>query len=65
MKEEQTIENLVDKTGVQLAIEDCFRLGTYDSAKERRILVTSLSIWDAKICLSKTIGSKLHGRTKI
>ena len=64
-KDKQSIQNLAEEKGVQLAIEDCFRLGKYDSTKHSPILVTCPSIWDARLCLSKAIGSKLHRRKKI
>ena len=51
--------------GFQLAIEYCFRLGKYDSTKQRLILVTCPSFWDARLCLSKAIDNKLHGRNKV
>ena len=50
--------------GVQLAIEDCIRLGKYDS-KQPPILVTCPSIWDGRLCLSKSTESNLHERKKI
>ena len=65
LKDKQSIQNLPEEMGVQLAIEDCFRLRKYDSTKQHPLLVTCPSLWDARLCSSKAIESKLHGRKKI
>ena len=65
LKDKQSTQKLAEEIGVQLASEDCFRLEKYDSTKQRPLLVTCPSIWDARLRLSKAIESKLHGRKKI
>ena len=64
LKDKKSIHNLAEEMGVQLAIEGRFRLGEYDSKKQRPVLVTCPSICDSRLYLSTANESKLHGRTK-
>ena len=64
LKDKKTKQNLAEEMRDQLAIEDCFGWGNYASTKQRPILVTCLSILDARLCLCKIYDSKLHGRMK-
>ena len=56
-----SIENILGKLEIKNAnVADCFRAGKYDKTRNRPLIVSFSSIWDARLIRSKAIERKLY-----
>ena len=65
LADKSALEKISADLGVHVKIDDCRRIGKYDTSRKRPIIVTFNSVWDARLLRSKAIESKLYNSSGI